>query len=288
MTGSLLAPLAGGLVATGIVCLAVAVRGQTPAPPRPDGRIAALAGAVRRPAMRRQAGAAVLLGPAVLLLTGWPIAGLAAAAACFAVPRLAGGRGAKSRIARLEGLEQWTRRLADMLSAASGLEDALARGVEHPPEAIAAEVRDLGRKLAMRADTEQALRAFADALDDPVADLIAAALIRATARRGVGVRQVLTNLAAMVAAQVAARREVEAERARHRATIRWIMVFLLGYSVFAALNREYVAPFSTTAGQVTLTGVVACYAIGFWWLHRLGNARPAGRFLHREQSGRPR
>ncbi|MGI5157289.1 type II secretion system F family protein [Microbispora sp. CA-102843] len=279
MTGSLLAPLAGGLLAAGIVCLVVAVRGRAPAPPRPDGRLATLVRAAGDPAVRRQAGAAVLLGPAVFLLTGWPVAGLAAIGACFAVPRLAGGRGARSRIARLEGLEQWTRRLSDLLSAASGLEDALARSVEHPPEAIAAEVRDLGRKLAARADTEQALRAFAEALDDPVADLIAAALIRAASRRGAGVRHVLTNLAAMVAANVAARREVEAERARHRATVRWIMAFLLGYSGFAALNRDYVAPFGTTAGQVALAVVVACYAVGLWWLHRLGTARPPGRFL---------
>ncbi|WP_182886020.1 hypothetical protein [Microbispora sp. H10885] len=144
MTGTLLAPLAGGLIAAGLACLVPAVRGRAPAPPRPGGRVATLARAAADPALRCQAGAAVLLGPAVLLLTGWPVAGIAASGACFAVPRLAAGRGARSRIARLEGLEQWTRRLADLLSAASGLEDALTRSVEHPPEAIAAEVRDLG------------------------------------------------------------------------------------------------------------------------------------------------
>ena len=61
----------------------------------------------------------------MLAITRWPVAALATGAAVIFVPRLTAARAARQRTAMLEGLEQWTRRLADMLTASRGLEDAL-------------------------------------------------------------------------------------------------------------------------------------------------------------------
>ena len=179
----------------------------------------------------------------------------------------------------LEGLEQWTRRLSDMLTASRGLEDALEASARHAPAAIEPAVAALGRRLAARAGTEAALRAFAADIGDPAGDRIAAALIIATGRRGGAVRDVLNSLAVMLARDVAARREIEADRAQHRTTVKWLTLFVLGFTVFAMLNRTYSAPFGTVPGQIVMALVVALYAGGLGWLHHLGSAPAPGRFL---------
>ncbi len=85
-----------------------------------------------------------------------------------------------------------------------------------------AEVHRLVARLRARWVTEDALRAFADELDDSTGDLVAANLILGARRRGAGLASVLEGLAESVAADVRARRQVEADRAKPRATARWV------------------------------------------------------------------
>jgi Flp pilus assembly protein TadB len=219
----------------------------------------------------------------VLALTGWPVAALGAALAALGLPLLLSRRAPQQVITRLEALEQWSRRLADVLASGRGLEEALMSSVRTAPAPIVVPVGALGRRLQMRVGTEEALRHFADDLDDPIGDRIAAALILAARRRGQGVRGVLTGLARMVAADVAARRQIEAERAHYRTTLRWIAIFLGGFTLFAGLTRSYVAPYGTVLGQFVLAVVLALYGLGLWWIHRLGTAPSPGRFLAAER-----
>ena len=109
------------------------------------------------------------------------------------------------------------------------------------------------------------MRAFAADIADPAGDRIVAALIIATGRRGGAVRDVLNALAVMLARDVAARREIEAERAQHRTTVKWLTVFMLGFTVFAILNRSYAAPFGTLPGQIVMA-LVADSVRGRSWL----------------------
>ncbi|HEX5291928.1 MAG TPA: type II secretion system F family protein [Streptosporangiaceae bacterium] len=270
----LLAALAGLAVTGGIVLLGRGLLGRGPEPGTPPRRgQPRLTGPGRRRAVL--AAAAALL---VYLLTRWPVGGLAAAAAVIFLPRLGGG-GQRQRTEMLEGLEQWIRRLADMVTASRGLEDALGASARSAPAAVAGPVERLAGRLAARSGPEAALRAFAAEIDDPAGDRIAAALIIATGRRGGGARDVLAALAALLARDVAARREIEAERAQHRTTVRWIGLFVGGFTVFSVLNHSYSAPFGTVAGQVVLALVALLYAGGLAWLHRLGNLPTAGRFL---------
>jgi Flp pilus assembly protein TadB len=187
----------------------------------------------------------------------------------------------------LEGLEQWIRRLADMVTASRGLEDALEASARSAPAAIAGPVNALAARISARTGIEAALRAFAADIDDPAGDRIAAALIIATGRRGGGSKDVLTALAALLARDVAARREIDAERAQHRTTVKWIALFVAGFTVFAVLNRSYLAPFGTAAGQVVLGAVACLYAAGLAWLHRLGSIAAPGRFLTDATASRP-
>jgi multisubunit Na+/H+ antiporter MnhB subunit len=97
---------------------------------------------------------------------------------------------------------------------------------------------------------------------------------------------VLGALAEILARDIAARREIEAERAQHRTTLRWIVAFVAGFTVFAILNRAYSAPYGTVVGQVVLAVVALLYAAGLGWLHRLGMQPGPARFLSARR-GRP-
>jgi Flp pilus assembly protein TadB len=269
-----LAGASGGLIVIGVILLVRELTRRAPAPRawrRSPRRLS--------PDRLRQILLAGGAGLITLAITRWPVAMIAAAAAVLFVPLITSTRAARERAAVLEGLEQWTRRLADMLTASRGLEDALEASVRSAPKAIEPAVARLGRRLSARAGSEAALRAFADDINDPAADRIAAALIIATGRRGGGVRDVLNPLAAMLARDVAARREIEAERAQHRTTVKWLTWFVAGFTVFAVLNRSYSAPYGTPGGQLVLALVVLLYTGGLWWLHHLGTVPVAGRFL---------
>ena len=281
-----LAALAGGVAAAGLLLLIRELTHRPPplgTPPR------------RRPWARGFTGASLWrilaatgAGLAVLLVSGWPVAGIATTVAVVFLPKVTTAKAQRRRIAVLEGLDQWTRRVRDLLTAGRALEDALEASAASAPAAIAGPVTTLARHLAARTGTEAALRAFAAEIGDPAGDRIAAALIIATSARGGGVRNVLSALADLLARDVAARRQAEADRAEHRTTLRWITGFLIAYSVFALLNRSYSAPFGTLAGQVVLAAVAGLYAAGLAWLHHLGTTPAAGRFLDAAQgSGEP-
>ncbi len=272
----MLAAAAGALVCVGLILLVAELTRRAPAPGRPPAWSPARTFTTP---MRRQALLGLAAGMAMLAISGWPVAALAAAAAVIFVPRLTTTRASRHQIAKLEGLEQWTRRLADMLTASRGLQDALQASARTAPAAIAGPVDALARRLASRVSTQDALREFASEINDPTGDRIAAALIIATGQRGGAAHGVLTALAEILARDVAARREIEADRAQHRTTVRWIIVFLAGFTAFAILNRSYSAPYGTVAGEGVLALVCLLYAAGLAWMHRLGTIPAPGRFL---------
>src|SRR5262249_10139706 len=112
-----LAGIAGGLIVAGLVLLVLELTRRPPAPGTPARQVGR--------ATRRRALMAAGTGLVVLAVPRWPVAGIAAVAAVLFLPRMTSARAARRRVAVLEGLEQWTRRLADMLTASRGLEDAL-------------------------------------------------------------------------------------------------------------------------------------------------------------------
>lgn len=277
---ALLGALSASMILGGGLLLVAAIIGRpADAPVRPPTRWALLWASLVR--QRRQLSLALGCGFGVFALTGWPVAAIAGAAAVLGIPRVVTNRASIQRIKKLEALEIWTRRLADLLTASRALEQALEHSaVRNVPAAIAGPVTALARRLsATRMPTEQALRLFADEVDDPIGDRIAAALILVARRRGSGAVVVLNRLAELVAKDVADRREVEAARAEHRTSIRWIIGILAALSTVAVLQKSYVAPFGTPLGQVVLAAVAAFYASGLWWLHRLGTAPAGQRFL---------
>src|SRR3546814_1306427 len=98
-----------------------------------------------------------------------------------------------------------------------------------------------------------------DELEDATGDLVAANLILAARRRGAGLAQVLESLAESVAADVRARRQIEADRAKPRATARWVTIISVGVLLILAISGTYVEPYRNPLGQVILVTLLAAY-----------------------------
>ncbi|RBY78669.1 pilus assembly protein TadB [Blastococcus sp. TF02-09] len=266
--GMLLLVLAGLLVSGGLVAAVAAVRGVG---------LSAGSLSVRRSHRRRITPlhlGAVATGVLALLITGWPVAALAAAGGAVFIPKvLGGGKAAKRMIATSEALADWTRRLADLISsgAAGSTRDALRRSLSSAPEAIAPAVTNLVTRMGPQG-VESALRQFAREVDDPAADKIAMVLILRERNGGPGLAEVLTALAADLDDRSRMVREVEAERAKPRANMRTIVVVTLLLVVAMTLfARTFLSGYSTPLGQVALLLDVVLFGTALRWMRRLSD-----------------
>lgn len=272
---ALVPALAGALLVGGVLALIVGLR-PSPVAPRPA--------QPRRPRpMSKQTRVLLLAGLAggvlALLVTGWVLALVVVPFAFVGLPTLLSSGSAAARIERLEAMEEWTRSLSGVLTVGVGLEQALVATLRSTPAAIAPEVTRLVARLRARWVTEDALRAFADELDDATGDLVAANLILGARRRGAGLANVLEGLAESVAADVRARRQVEADRAKPRATARWVTLISVGVLVVLAVSGTYVEPYQTPLGQVMLIALLAAYIATLIWMKRMAIGRNLPRFL---------
>jgi hypothetical protein len=216
--------------------------------------------------------------------TGWVAGGLLAALAVWGLPRLLGGvlgDGAHARrVARTEAVAVWAEMLRDTLAAAAGLEQAVLATAATAPAAVQPEVAALAARIEGRQRLAPALRAFADDLADPVADLVVAALVLACEHQARQLSGLLGQLADTARAQVEMHRRIDVGRARVRATVRVVvatsLLFALGLAVF---NRAFLAPYDSPAGQTVLLLVGAVFAGGFALLRRMARIDEPDRLL---------
>ena len=271
----LIASLAGGLIAVGILGIVIGLRPAPVVPRRKPTR--SRFSVTRRSRMLLLAG----LGFGVLgwVVTGWVLALVIAPVAVIGLPMLLAAPPAATQINRLEAMEEWTRSLSGVLTVGIGLEQALVATLRSTPAPIRAEVERLVSRLRARWDTEAALRAFADELDDATGDLSAANLILAARRRGAGLASVLEGLAESAAADVRARRQVEADRAKPRSTARWVTLISASVLVVLALSGSYVEPYRSPIGQVILVVLLSTYVATLIWMRRMATGKPLPRFL---------
>lgn len=273
---TILPAIAGGLVALGLLGVVIGLR-PTAIPSREP------TAAGRRRAPDRRTRILLLTGGALglvgWLITGWILALVIAPVAVIGLPVLLSAPPAATQIARLEAMEEWTRSLSGVLTVGIGLEQALVATLRSTPAPIADEVNRLVTRLRARWDTEKALRAFADELDDATGDLIAANLILGARRRGAGLASVLEGLAESVGADVRARRQVEADRAKPRATARWVTLISASVLVVLALSGTYVEPYRTPVGQVLLVLLLSAYVATLVWMRRMAAGKPLPRVL---------
>jgi len=192
------------------------------------------------------------------------------------------------RLDRLEAVEGWCRRMADILSggAAMGLAQAITISAGHVDDVIAEPVRSLAAQLSDRSiTTGAAVREFADALDDRVADTVAAALLLALQQQSVGIARVLRLLADGVARDVRARREIEAARAESRQSIRMLLLIQAGVLAMLAVVPSFAAPYATPAGQTVMALLLAGTVALLVWMRRLALGNRPPRFLGTPATG---
>jgi tight adherence protein B len=224
-------------------------------------------------------GLAVGAGLLIWLVSGWALAVVVLPLLVLGVPALLTTPPSATDVERLTAIEQWTRGMSGVLTVGSGIEHGITASLGSTPEPIAPVVGTLVARLNARWPTDDALRAFADDLDDATGDLVAATLILGAQRRGPGLAAVLDDLAATVAEEVRIRRGIEADRAKPRTTARWVTVLTLGILGVLALDQDYIAPYRTPIGQLALLLFLSLYAGCLSWLRGMTRGAATPRFL---------
>ncbi|MFF4121312.1 type II secretion system F family protein [Streptomyces sp. NPDC001714] len=224
--------------------------------------------------------AAVVVFVVVWLVSGNFVGGALLGAAVVGVPWLiTPAQMAKERIGQLEGLSEWTQRLAGLLRLGMGLEQAMITSRQGAPDALAPQIVTLSDRLRLGWRPEGALRAFAGELDDVTADKVAAALILAVGDRGPGLAQALEDLSNTVREEVARKRAIEADRAKPRTTVRWMTIITVAVVVAGFFVPSYTKPYSTLLGQLVLAFLTAAFVGVLALMRQLGHFRRIPRFL---------
>lgn len=278
MTTVLAASLGGAAVGLGLVLLLPAL---TAVPGFLRSRVT-----VRRDIMLRTAAAAGA-GMLTWAITGWPVAAVLAAAAAWWLPTVLGpDRATAAEVARIEAVANWTEQLRDLITASSGLRQAVWTSCDIAPEAIRDDVQALARDLTTGTDLEEALAAFAHRADNETADLVTTALSMAVHRHAADLGTLLGSLAEAARDRASMLVRTSTSRARTRTSVRIItttaIAMVIGMAVF---NGPYFAPLGSVTGQLVLALVGTLWAGALWWLTRLSNPPRAERVLsaHEEE-----
>ncbi|WP_371478265.1 type II secretion system F family protein [Kitasatospora sp. NBC_00315] len=297
----LLFVLCGLMVTGGLIALAVGLRGTDPADGPADNPLATRAhtlwygapgtAAPRLVRLRRvQLPLALAGAPLGWLFTGIPLTALLVPVGVFGLPWLFDAtRSDTHRIERLEALAEWTQRIADVLLLGVGLNQAIVTSRRTAPAALESEIAELAARLQSRWRPEDALRAFADSLADSTSDKVLAALVLRSGDSGPGLARALADLADSVREEVRQRRAIEADRAKHRTTIRWLVGIIVLVIVVGSFNSGYTAPYSTFVGQVVLAVLAAAFVAVIAWMRALASHPPLPRLLEpdrRSKAGR--
>ncbi len=281
MTGPALYPLlgilAGAVLGGGVFLLIVAIRG---APARPPSARARKLEHVLRDVAGVRGAVALVLGALTLLATRWIVAGAGVALLALGWRSLGGAAGERRAIARLEGLASWTESLRDTIAGAVGLEQAIPSSQRAAAPSLQEPLARLVDRLHTRMPMPDALRRFADDLDDPGADLIIAALIINSRLRGPGLRDLLGGLSTSVREELDMRRKINADRRSTRRSVQIVVLVAVSVALLLGVfNHSYVSIYDQPLGQFVLLVVAGFYAAGFFWLRKLARFDAPERLL---------
>lgn len=224
---------------------------------------------------------AVVVAVVVLAATRWVLPALVCGAMGWWVTGLIADRDRRGpgELERVEALATWTEQLRDVLMAGDQPIGAIQATVATCPEPVRPQVRALASRLG-RQPEQVVLRQFADDLDDPTADLIAAGLLVALTKGGRAER-VLSSLAQQARHQAERRKLLEAEREPARREVWWVTGLmtaqLVGGLVFA--RSSYLAPYRTLGGQVVLCVLLGAFLALIVYVQRLSRFTRPARFL---------
>ncbi|MGE7433996.1 type II secretion system F family protein [Kitasatospora sp. NPDC001175] len=229
----------------------------------------------------RQLVVSAVAAAASLAVTGWPVAGVLAGLAVWALPGLLGrDRQGQVAIERIEAIASWTEQLRDTLSAAAGLEQALLVTARTAPACVRGQVGALAERIRRGQRLPDALQQLAADLADPLGDLVVLALLGASTRQSGRLGDLLAGLAASAREHAAMRTRTAASRARVRTSVRIVVGTTLAMAVgLVVLNRPYLQPFDSLEGQLVLFLVGGLFAAAFVWLRKIAAFSEPARLL---------
>jgi Flp pilus assembly protein TadB len=276
-TTPLLAILVGAMAGGGLFLAIVAIRGL---PVKPPGSGPGRLEREVRELFGLRGGIALVAGILALLMTRWIVAAIGVGLLVYVWRTLGGAASERRAISRLDGLATWTESLRDTIAGAVGLEQAIPSSIRIAAPSIQEPLLKLIDRLHTRVPMADALRRFADDLDDPSADLIIAALIINSRLRGPGLRDLLGALARSVREELDMRRKVSAERRSTRRSVQIVIAVSVGMALgLAVLDHSFLVPYDGPFGQLVLAVIGALYAVGILWLRRLASFEPPQRLL---------
>ena len=222
-------------------------------------------------------------GMTVLALSGWFLPSLLCAGAAWQLVVVHQRRDPSSAddVEKTDALASWIENLRDVLVAGDQPVGAIQATVSTSPPMIRSQVRRLAMGLG-RHEPDVVFRRFADEIDDPLGDLVAAGLLIAV-QRGARTAAVLSTLADQARRQADRRRLLAAEHAPVRREVTLVTVIMgslvVGLLVFG--RSEYLAAYDTTDGQLFLAAVLVIYALLLVRVQRLARMPRPSRFLTR-------
>jgi Flp pilus assembly protein TadB len=260
--------LLGACLGLGLTVLYAGLRGG-------DGRMRLRLPVVEQLPLRL--GFAVLVGGLLGLATQWPVLALAGAAGGWVLPGMALRRRAeRRRMERAAALVEFVDLVADMVEGSGqGIESVLRAACQVAPRPIRPQALVLSHDLSGRLPMSRALRDFALTLSDPTSDQLVIAL-------GLGesdqLSRVLRSVGTAGRTELQLRRRIEAGRSG----LLWTGRFIVGLTVVIAvvmvlLDRTYLAPYGTVAGQVVLGVVIAILGLSLWLMGRTARISPPRR-----------
>lgn len=216
------------------------------------------------------AGIGLVAGILTAALSGWLIALVLLPVLAVLLPRLLSAPPMTS-IDRLEALEEWARNLSSLVGH-TALMTSIQATRTSTPAAIEAENHRLIARLNAARPLDEALLLWADEIDDETGDYLASALIQAAGSRVSGLGATLEAIAADVAREVRARRQIVTEQRRSFTTARLIALIAVVVMAGMVLGSPLGEFYRTGPGQVVLLVISVVFLTGLAWLQRL--ARP--------------
>jgi tight adherence protein B len=216
----------------------------------------------------------------VWLWTGWPMAGASVAAVALMVPVFMKARTLRAeQLERSDALATWAEMLRDTIASHAGLRQAILLTSNVAP----LQLREELRRLAIRTDRmslPEALRTFASEVEDPVADLIVAALVIADENQARNLTELLSEIASSARQQSAMRRRIETGRARTYASSKWIVIITFALAGGLILfTPQFLEPYDSFGGQIVLAMIGALFAGAVWSLISLSKPESQPRLL---------
>ncbi|HEX3542278.1 MAG TPA: hypothetical protein VHT75_17725 [Acidimicrobiales bacterium] len=213
-------------------------------------------------------GGAVAVG--LWLATGWPAAGVWMGLLTAWVPTLsAKGRQRNAEMAVASGIARLAAMMRDQVLVGADVAEAIRGCVAMAPAAIASDVTEMAERLQGE-EPGPALAAFAENVNDPMAELLAVSLRFALTRRTAKLADLFDEVARATEEQVRTRRAIEKDRRRLRTSMWSVMVAVTTWLVVIYfLSGTYLAPYHGIKGQAIMALAGAAFAAGLVGLARM-------------------